>query len=171
MSLTSVPSKILEHIFWSHVRDYPDRYNVVKSLQHGFREAHFWETSPLCRTCCIGVNSDAYKLSFFPRTINEWNTLPGDIAEAPSTDCFKHRLFSAALSEPRAASLELAPGCHWATWCHTPLGGLPKFHQSQKLSVYSVIHASDFNHDSLTCISPCLHICHYCLFILAVLAD
>ena len=60
----------------------------------------------------IRTNSDAYKFSFFPRTLTEWNTLPKDTAEAPSLDCFKQRLCPAALQVPRAASSELALGCH-----------------------------------------------------------
>ena len=60
----------------------------------------------------IRTNSDAYKFSFFPRTIIEWNTLPKDTAEAPSLDCFKQRLCPAALQVPRAASSELALGYH-----------------------------------------------------------
>ena len=60
----------------------------------------------------IRTNSDAYKFSFFPRTLIEWNTLPKDTAEAPSLDCFKQRLCPAALQVPRAASSELALGCH-----------------------------------------------------------
>ena len=47
MSLTSVPSKILEHIICSHVRDHLDKHNVLTPLQHGFRGAHSCETQLL----------------------------------------------------------------------------------------------------------------------------
>ena len=47
VSLTSVPSKILEHIICSHVRDHLDKHNVLTPLQHGFRGAHSCETQLL----------------------------------------------------------------------------------------------------------------------------
>ena len=47
MSLTSVPSKILEHIICCHVRDHLDRYSILTPLQHGFRETHSCETQLL----------------------------------------------------------------------------------------------------------------------------
>ena len=68
----------------------------------------------------IRTNSDAYKFSFFPRTLIEWNNLPQDITKAPSINSFKQRLCPAALPVPCAASSELALGCHWAA--RTPLG-------------------------------------------------
>ena len=37
-------------------------------------------------------NSNAYKHSFFPKTIAEWNELPEDIVTAPSATVFKERL-------------------------------------------------------------------------------
>jgi len=40
----------------------------------------------------ISASSAAYKNSFFPRTVPEWNSLDKDIAEAPSLSCFKSRL-------------------------------------------------------------------------------
>jgi len=40
----------------------------------------------------FGNISAAYKNSFFPRTVPEWNNLDKDIAEAPSLSCFKSRL-------------------------------------------------------------------------------
>ena len=34
-------------------------------------------------------STDAYKFSFFPRTVVQWNNLPASIAMAPSLDQFK----------------------------------------------------------------------------------
>ena len=47
VSLTSVPSKILEHIICSHVRDHLAKHNVLTPLQNGFRGAHSCETQLL----------------------------------------------------------------------------------------------------------------------------
>jgi len=40
---------------------------------------------PYCRT-------QYRQMSFFPRTIPEWNSLPQEIVAAKSLDCFKSRL-------------------------------------------------------------------------------
>ena len=38
------------------------------------------------------AKKNAYKYSFYPRTIKDWNTLPYDTALAPSLNCFKDKL-------------------------------------------------------------------------------
>ena len=38
------------------------------------------------------AKKDAFKFSFFPRTITEWNSLPKDTANATSLDSFKFKL-------------------------------------------------------------------------------
>ena len=40
----------------------------------------------------ISSRTDAYKYSFFPRTIPFWNSLPASIAEAPDLVSFKREL-------------------------------------------------------------------------------
>ena len=40
------------------------------------------------------AKKDSFKFSFFPRTINEWNSLPKDIVNATSVDSFKSKLTS-----------------------------------------------------------------------------
>ena len=37
----------------------------------------------------LGSNMDAYKYSFFPRTLKDWDDLPQDIIELPSVEQFK----------------------------------------------------------------------------------
>ena len=37
--------------------------------------------------------SGAYRHSFFPRTISEWNQLPDQVVNAPSVEAFKNRLY------------------------------------------------------------------------------
>ena len=55
----------------------------------------------------IRASTDAYKYSFFPRTIRDWNTLSPDIREAPSLESFKARLHPSAASSRRNTSFEL----------------------------------------------------------------
>ena len=38
------------------------------------------------------AKKDIFKFSFFPRTINEWNSLPEDIVNTTSVDSFKSKL-------------------------------------------------------------------------------
>ena len=47
VSLTSVPSKILEHIICSHVRRHLDAHCVLTDFQHGFRGGHSCESQLL----------------------------------------------------------------------------------------------------------------------------
>ena len=42
----------------------------------------------------IPARTDAYRLSFFPRTVVDWNGLTTEIVTAPSLDAFKSRLSS-----------------------------------------------------------------------------
>ena len=48
----------------------------------------------------IETSSASYKYSFYPRTIIEWNSLPQNIAEAPSLAPFKHSLHPPAFPDP-----------------------------------------------------------------------
>ena len=43
--------------------------------------------------------SDALKNSFFPHTIPHWNSLPPSVANAQSTEEFRHSLFKQKLSQ------------------------------------------------------------------------
>ena len=38
------------------------------------------------------INLEAYKNSFFPRTIREWNALDASLVDSPSVDAFRERL-------------------------------------------------------------------------------
>ena len=38
------------------------------------------------------AKKDIFKFSFFPQTINEWNSLPEDIVNTTSVDSFKSKL-------------------------------------------------------------------------------
>ena len=38
------------------------------------------------------AKKDIFKFPFFPRTINEWNSLPEDIVNTTSVDSFKSKL-------------------------------------------------------------------------------
>ncbi|KAI8521408.1 hypothetical protein Bbelb_011620 [Branchiostoma belcheri] len=40
----------------------------------------------------IHARTDAYKYSFFPRTIPQWNALPGPVVMAPTVESFRARL-------------------------------------------------------------------------------
>ena len=40
----------------------------------------------------IGAHSDAYKFSFFPRTVVDWNMLPYSVVEKQSVDSFRSAL-------------------------------------------------------------------------------
>ena len=44
ISLTSVISKILEHIVSSGISDFLESNNILTSRQHGFRRGHSWAT-------------------------------------------------------------------------------------------------------------------------------
>ncbi len=37
-------------------------------------------------------SADYYRFSFFPRTVRQWNALPGATVTAPSLDMFRRRL-------------------------------------------------------------------------------
>jgi hypothetical protein len=41
-------------------------------------------------SCCI----DTRKMSFFPRTVRDWNLLPPDIVELDTLETFKARIVS-----------------------------------------------------------------------------
>ncbi len=41
----------------------------------------------------LSTSTDAYKFSFIPRTIADWNQLPGNVVEAPTTDTFRRKLW------------------------------------------------------------------------------
>ena len=45
----------------------------------------------------IPTSSDYYKFSFFPLSVCHWNSLPANVAEAPSLVSFKRELFSVSI--------------------------------------------------------------------------
>ncbi len=45
------------------------------------------------------LNPDYYRYSFFPRTVREWNALPAQVVDAPTTSAFRARLMRCAGEE------------------------------------------------------------------------
>ncbi|KAK3096018.1 hypothetical protein FSP39_021991 [Pinctada imbricata] len=41
----------------------------------------------------LSTSTDAYKYSFIPRTIVDWNQLPEEVIQAPSTEVFRERVW------------------------------------------------------------------------------
>ena len=41
----------------------------------------------------LSTSTDAYKYSFIPRTIADWNKLPEEVIQAPSTEVFRERVW------------------------------------------------------------------------------
>ena len=77
---------------------------VTSMLDHGLvdRLADKYHVAASTRTCSldsskflkIPFSRDYFKFSFFPRTVCRWNSLPANVAEAPSLVFFKReRLF------------------------------------------------------------------------------
>ena len=62
-------------------------------------------------------HKDPYKISFFPRTILEWNPLPADIVHSDTIHIFKNRLHPAPSQRQPAASSELAASIQLASAC------------------------------------------------------
>ena len=58
------------------------------SLQHTQRQTRNTNENTFLN---ISVRTDAYKHSFFPRTLRDWNCLPMDITDSPSLEAFKER--------------------------------------------------------------------------------
>ena len=53
-------------------------------------------------------NTDAYRFTFFPRTIRAWNMLPHDVVESKSTDTFKSRLWD----QIEKGNIDIVPPCN-----------------------------------------------------------
>ena len=60
-----------------NITDYIMRPSVLTRLYHQDRSSR------------VSTSTDAYKYSFIPRTIKDWNRLPQGIIQAPSTDVFR----------------------------------------------------------------------------------
>lgn len=45
----------------------------------------------------LSTSTDAYKYSFIPRTITDWNKLPEEVIQAPSTETFRKRVWECAV--------------------------------------------------------------------------
>ncbi|KAI8509393.1 hypothetical protein Bbelb_132410 [Branchiostoma belcheri] len=63
-----------------------DLHNLLKPAQGRTRGSHQYKYQP------IHARTDAYKYSFFPRTIPQWNALPGPVVMAPTVESFRARL-------------------------------------------------------------------------------
>ena len=68
--------------------------------------------------CVIPANTEAYKNSFFPRTIREWNVLDAWLVDSPSMDAFRERMKS-----PVGSNRERHPSAHKLHWrfCWLPI--------------------------------------------------
>ncbi|KAI8517018.1 phosphoinositide-3-kinase, regulatory subunit 4 [Branchiostoma belcheri] len=60
--------------------------NLLKPAQGRTRGSHQYKYQP------IHARTDAYKYSFFPRTIPQWNALPGPVVMAPTVESFRARM-------------------------------------------------------------------------------
>ncbi|KAI8490600.1 hypothetical protein Bbelb_318680 [Branchiostoma belcheri] len=60
--------------------------NLLKPAQGRTRGSHQYKYQP------IHARTDTYKYSFFPRTIPQWNALPGPVVMAPTVESFRARL-------------------------------------------------------------------------------
>ncbi|KAI8490180.1 hypothetical protein Bbelb_319180 [Branchiostoma belcheri] len=60
--------------------------NLLKPAQGRTRGSHQYKYQP------IHARTDAYKYSFFPRTVPQWNALPGPVVMAPTVEYFRARL-------------------------------------------------------------------------------
>lgn len=58
ISITSVPSKILEHIIFSHIINHLERHNILSTSQHGFRKGLSCETQLASFTHDLHLNLD-----------------------------------------------------------------------------------------------------------------
>ena len=65
----------------------------------------------------IPVSSDFYNFSFFPRTVCRWNSLPANVAEAPSLVSFKRELFSLSVQHCLARSCKYTQAILSGTSC------------------------------------------------------
>jgi hypothetical protein len=70
VSITSICSKIIEHIIFSHIMDHYDNHNILVEAQHGFRPARSCETQlvitshELAKSLNNGEQVDAVVLDF-----------------------------------------------------------------------------------------------------------
>ncbi|CAH1271968.1 Hypp4742 [Branchiostoma lanceolatum] len=60
--------------------------SLLKPAQGRTRGSHTLKFQPLY------ARTDSYKYSYFPRTIPEWNALPGAVVTAPTVESFRARL-------------------------------------------------------------------------------
>ena len=60
--------------------------NILKPAQGRTRGSHQYKYQPL------HARTDTYKYSLFPRTIPQWNALPGPVVMAPTVESFRARL-------------------------------------------------------------------------------
>ena len=51
------------------------------------------------------INTDIFRYSFFPRSIQEWNHLPFHIVNSPTLETFRSRITNHYLPNPNPASL------------------------------------------------------------------
>jgi hypothetical protein len=41
----------------------------------------------------LSTSTDAYQNRFMPKTIVDWNSLPSDVIQTPTTDCFREAVW------------------------------------------------------------------------------
>ena len=60
-----------------------DTSSILQPAQGRTRGSHALKYQP------INTRTDTYRFSFFPRSIPEWNSLPGSIVTAPTVESFR----------------------------------------------------------------------------------
>jgi len=103
---TSSVSSMLDHLNWESLKSRRTKLqltNMYKIIHHQIDiEASDYLTPSYSRTRSAhsfkyrqySSSTDAFKYSFFPRTIITWNSLPASTAEAPSLAHFKRELLT-----------------------------------------------------------------------------
>ena len=101
---TSSVASMLDHLDWESLeaRRTKHRLIIFFKIVHGLvdipSDAYLTPASTRTRSHhslkfqLIPTSSDYYKLSFFPKTVCLWNSLPAAVAEAPALVPFKREL-------------------------------------------------------------------------------
>ena len=116
---TSSVTSMLDHLDWESLeaRRAKTQLTMLFKIIHGLvdirAEDYLVPASTRTRSqhslkfLQIPVSSDYYKFSFFPRTICRWNSLPANVAEAPSLVSFKRELLGLSICLARPCKYTL----------------------------------------------------------------
>ena len=101
---TSSVTSMLSHLGWPSLqtRRAEARMCLMYKMVHHqvATDISLYTNSTVCQThkthpfsfVQISARSEAYRMSYFPRTIIQWNLLPIGVVTAPSLEAFKARL-------------------------------------------------------------------------------